>query len=459
MFVKIFLTFWATVALLAAAQEVVSRLARNDEQREIATVRAAVADGRRLVDAYEASGTEAASVALASLERTRGTTAKVLDQARRSIVGGPAQPSDVAVARMADRIAAAGLPNAAMNFIDGVAAQQIIGASGRRFTLIVTLPRSAAPTLWRRAMLSTPTRLVAIFIVGGLLCFALARHLTSPVASLSQAVDALAAGRLHARVGASVGHRRDEVGALARDFDRMADRVEALVAGQRRLLGDVSHELRSPLARLTVALSLARQHSTAEVAEYFSRIDSEVGRLDRLIEQLLTLARIESGVDQDQRERLDLEELVQEVVGDCDFEARAAGKRVVMAASEAAAMTGLADLVRSAIENVLRNAIRHTRRGTSVEVGLKVEPAATAHIWVRDYGPGINEAMAAEMFKPFWRNLGDDEGRSDGAGLGLAITERIVLMHKGNVRATNVSGGGLVVTVDLPLAPSSSDAP
>jgi two-component system sensor histidine kinase CpxA len=119
-------------------------------------------------------------------------------------------------------------------------------------------------------------------------------------------------------------------------------------------------------------------------------------------------------------------------------------------------MTGLAELVRSAIENVVRNATRHTRPGTSVEVGLRVDPPATAHLSVRDYGPGIDETLAVEMFKPFWRNLGGHEGRPDGAGLGLAITDRVIRMHEGRVRATNVSGGGLVVTIDLPLSPTQS---
>ncbi len=458
MFLKIFLTFWLTVALLAAAQEMVSVLVRNEEQRGIAAVRAAVADARPVVDAYEGRGVAAARDVLVSAERSRLVHAKLLDAQRRSIVGDAPQAADLEIARLADRIAAAGLPNAAVNFMDGLAAQQIISPSGSRFTLIVALPRSVVPTVWRRLMLSMTTRLAAIFLVGGLLCFALARHLTAPIASLSRAVEALADGQLHTRVGTVVGRRHDEVGILARDFDRMAERVEGLVSGQRRLLGDVSHELRSPLARLTVALSLARQGSRPDVAEYFSRIDNETGRLDRLIEQLLTLARLESGVDHDLRERFDLEELVQEVVGDCDFEARAAGKRVVLEMCECASMTGLAELVRSAIENVVRNATRHTAPGTSVEVGLRVEAQMTAHLSVRDHGPGIDETLTAEMFKPFWRNLGGQEEQVEGAGLGLAITDRIVRMHEGRVRATNVGDGGLVVTIDLPMAPTSSHA-
>jgi two-component system sensor histidine kinase CpxA len=289
--------------------------------------------------------------------------------------------------------------------------------------------------------------MAVILSMGGLVCLVVARHLTRPIVNLSTAANALADGHLQTRLGTAAGHRRDELGTLARDFDRMATRIEALVAGQRRLLGDVSHELRSPLARLTVAFSLAKQSPDAE--EYWSRIKGEVGRLDRLIEQLLTLARIETGVEE-KHERFDLTEIVQEVVSDGDFEARAHGRRVTLVECAAAPLTGMPALMRSAIENVVRNAIRHTAPASSVDVGLRVDDR-TARVSVRDHGAGVDDAMLSEMFKPFWRAPGVASSM-DGAGLGLAITDRVVRMHHGRVWAENTGNGGLIVTIDVPIS-------
>jgi two-component system sensor histidine kinase CpxA len=304
----------------------------------------------------------------------------------------------------------------------------------------------------RALLVFWPVRLAVVLTIGGVVCFVVARHLTKPIVSVSRAANALADGRLQTRVGAAEAKRHDELGALARDFDRMAERIEALVGGQRRLLGDVSHELRSPLARMTVALSLARQRATPAAGEYFDRIDQETGRLDRLIEQLLTLARIETGADAEPRGDFDLAGIVQDVVGDGDFEARASGRRVELVRCAAASIAGMPELMRSAIENVVRNAIRHTASGTAVDVSLDVDEQASARVTVRDRGRGVDEGMAADMFRPFWRAPGSDEAASEGAGLGLAITDRIVAMHHGRVRATNANGSGLVVTIELPLA-------
>jgi len=300
--------------------------------------------------------------------------------------------------------------------------------------------------------LSPFARYAAVLVIGGLLCLALARHISRPLVALAGAVNSIAQGRLHTRVGPRIAKRRDEVGRLARDFDRMAERIETLVAGQRRMLGDVSHELRSPLARLTVAAELARREAPASSAEYFARIDIEASRVDRLIEQLLTLARIESGVDDELRGAVNLTELVQEVVGDGAFEARAAGKQVTLTAGDDIVLEGRADLLRSAVENIVRNAIRYTPPGADVEVALRVNgerAAPAARLTVRDHGPGVPSDAAADIFRRFWRAGGQPS--TDGAGLGLAIADSVVRLHGGTIGAANADTGGLLVTIDLPM--------
>ena len=454
MFLKIFLSFWLIVGLFVAAQEVAGRLSHNEEQRTLAVVRTLVDDARAVVAAYEQRGTAGALKAAGAFEQRRGVSVDLLDARRTSVLGRPMRPAEVEMARLADRIAAAGLPNAAFNAGEGMAAQEVITGSGERMTLVVGLPRSTATIVSRALLVSWPVRLAVILLIGGVVSFVVARHLTRPIVDVSQAANALAEGRLQTRLGPAAGRRRDELGALARDFDRMAAHLEALVAGQRRLLGDVSHELRSPLARLTVALGLARQRSTADAGEYLARIEREASRLDRLIEQLLTLARIETGVDADQRGRFDLAGIVQDVVGDADFEARASGKRVALRACEPAPMTGMAELMRSAIENVVRNAIRHTAPATTVDVGLRVSDQGRAEVSIRDRGCGVDDAAVTDIFKPFWRAPGTAGTAPDGAGLGLAIADHVVRMHGGQIAAANLREGGLQVTIEVPVSRS-----
>jgi len=290
--------------------------------------------------------------------------------------------------------------------------------------------------------------LLLFTVAGGIFCYLVIRYLTKPLNNLGQAAASIAEGRLDTRVDPSLKERRDEIADLARNFDRMAERIEASITGQRRLLGDVSHELRSPLSRLIVALGLVKQGPAEEAAENLERIGLEARRLDTLIGQLLALTRIDSGVDRGSPAPFDLTNLVQEVANDGDFEARARNRSVVIRQADACTLTGFEEVLRSAVENVVRNAIRHTAEGTAVEVSLQ-SGNARALIRVRDFGPGVPESMLSEIFLPFRRVA---NGNSEGAGLGLAIAERAVNVHRGTIRALNAPQGGLMVEIDLPLA-------
>jgi two-component system sensor histidine kinase CpxA len=290
--------------------------------------------------------------------------------------------------------------------------------------------------------------LLLFAITGVVFCYFISRYLTKPLSKLGEAAAKIAEGRLDTRVDPSLRGRRDEIADLARNFDRMAERIEALITGQRRLLGDVSHELRSPLSRLIVALSLVKQGPAEEAAENLDRIALEARRLDTLIGQLLALTRIDSGVDRGSPAQFDLTTLVQEVANDGDFEARARDRSVVIKQADACTVSGFEELLRSAVENVVRNAIRHTAEGTAVEISLHVGHSR-ALLQVRDHGPGVPESMLSEIFLPFRRVT---TGNSDGAGLGLAIAERAVNVHRGMIRAMNAPKGGLLLEIDLPLA-------
>jgi signal transduction histidine kinase len=290
--------------------------------------------------------------------------------------------------------------------------------------------------------------LLVFTLAGGIFCYFISRYLTKPLHLLGNAAANIAEGRLETRVDPSLRNRRDEIADLARNFDRMAERIEALITGQRRLLGDVSHELRSPLSRLMVALSLVQQGGPAEeIAENLERIGLEARRLDTLIGQLLTLTRIDSGVDRGSPASFDLTNLVLEVASDGDFEARARGRSVVVTRADSCTAKGFEELLRSAVENVVRNAVRYTREGTAVQLSLEcVEGRATLR--VRDNGPGVPENLLTEIFLPFRR-----VSNGDGAGLGLAIAQRAVQVHRGTIRAMNAPDGGLVIEIALTIEP------
>jgi two-component system sensor histidine kinase CpxA len=299
--------------------------------------------------------------------------------------------------------------------------------------------------------------LILFTIAGGIFCYLVIRNLTKPLNQLGEAAASIAEGRIETRVDPSLKKRRDEIADLACNFDRMAERIEALITGQRRLLGDVSHELRSPLSRLTVALGLAKLNfakqriepgAAAEAAENLERIGQEARRLDTLIGQLLALTRIDSGVDRGAPVQFDLANLVQEVANDAEFEAHACNRGVVILHADSCRVEGFEELLRSAIENVARNAVRHTAAGTAVEISLQVH-GSRVRLRVRDYGPGVPETMLSDIFLPFRRIANAD---SEGAGLGLAIAERAVRVHRGTIRAMNAPAGGLIVEIDLPVA-------
>jgi two-component system sensor histidine kinase CpxA len=309
-------------------------------------------------------------------------------------------------------------------------------------------------------------QLLLALAIAALVSALLARTVTRPVAALERAARALAAGRLDARVGAPTAARRDELGRLGAAFDLMAVRLEAAVRSREQLLRDVSHELRSPLARMRVALGLA-ERGDADLPRQHARISTEIDRLDSLLGQILDVSRLAAGQGALRREPLDLAALLERVVADGEFEATPAGKAVRLHVPPGP-LPVFADphWLGAAFENVVRNAIRYTPPGTEVLVAVELaapgDPGATGgveapvSVRVEDHGPGVPQPELERIFEPFHR-AGGRERDAVGAGLGLAIAARVVGAHGGTIEARNRSdaadaptAGGLIIRIRLP---------
>lgn len=303
------------------------------------------------------------------------------------------------------------------------------------------------------------TVVIGAAVVASLLFAALlAWYFSRPIRALRSAFEAAAAGDLAPRFGRAT-KGGDELSDLGRDFDRMSGRLRALMDGQRRLLHDVSHELRSPLARMQAAVGLAHQQPD-KIASTLERVERESNRMDKLVGELLTLSRLEALPDVLRREPVDLTELADSIVADARFEtarldvrdgrAAANATRILIEAEGSICVTGDPDLLWSALENVVRNAARHGAQGGIVTVALRLE-AGRARIDVLDRGPGIPQQDLAAVFQPFFR-AGASRTGVDGHGLGLAIAQRVVQAHGGEIVARNREDGGLQVTITLPRA-------
>ncbi|BFG80552.1 hypothetical protein PTKU46_85860 [Paraburkholderia terrae] len=291
--------------------------------------------------------------------------------------------------------------------------------------------------------------------------FAIALHLSKPLRHLSLALRDAARARFEVRISPALGSRRDEFAFLAREFDEMAARLQQAAMQQRQLFHDVSHELRSPLARIQAAIGLMQQdpQSAAAMAE---RIGHETERLDQFIEELLTLHKLEAGSMNPARERMDVMELLADIVQDAAFEAKARGCVVTLDASGGFIADVVGEPLYRAFENIVRNAIKYTAPHTTVEVRTRTFRADQAaddgegwlEISVSDRGPGVPVESCDEIFEPFRRlepQQRDPETRTvSGSGLGLAIARRALALHGGDIRAMPRDGGGLVVVVRLP---------
>jgi signal transduction histidine kinase len=297
--------------------------------------------------------------------------------------------------------------------------------------------------------------LLSLLLIG-LAGWWVARSVARPVEALRDAARRMAAGELSARVDER-WRRRDELGQLAGDFNGMAERIEALVAHDRGVLRDLSHELRSPLARLHLILDFAQHSATpAEAEKHFLQAEREIARLDRMTGEMLALARLNGGIPGMEREPVELVPLLEECVE--TMRVAADGRQIALKwmHTGAALVAGSAVLLRRAIENLIANAIKFSPQGGCVRIELRIE-AAHAVLEVRDHGPGVPTHELEMLFRPFFR--GSNAQIAEGKGLGLTLVQRVAMAHAGEVRAQNANGGGFEVALCLPLLRDEGDAP
>jgi signal transduction histidine kinase len=290
-------------------------------------------------------------------------------------------------------------------------------------------------------------RLVSGVLVVIFVAWLAARWLTGPINQLRSASLELASGDLDTRVDSSVSSRRDELGELARDFDNMAQQINALISSNQRLIRDISHELRTPLARLHVALELARDTNNPA---YLDRIAKDAQQIDAMLGDILTLSRLDLG-ESDSFEKLSLDKLLYGLIDDARFEAQGKNIAVECIAAPNVIILGNAALLSSAIENVIRNAIRYAPENGHILVSL-TSSKNNAVITITDNGAGVPDDELDNIFRPFHRVGSSRDRQSGGHGVGLAICAAAVANHSGSVNASNHAKGGLQVTITLPIA-------
>ena len=437
LFTRIFLSFWLVALLLGTTLFIAERYfgedaIRHESQRvedRAATVSALLADG----------GMNAVFRWTDTLARREHTPLILLNHDGRPVADQPLPPP------MREHLDGLQLTPGVTPLRPGMVAivRPIPNTEPALYlAAIVHLNHVAGVPLW--------ARIGAAVLFSGLVSFVLAAVITRPIRRLRHAAQTFAGGDLSVRVPAK-GH--DEVAALARDFNLMADRLRDLLEAQKRLLRDVSHELRSPLARLRVALELARKKE--DPVSLLDRIERETERLESMVTDVLALSRIEAAMTHPTRQVVSLDNIVNAVAQDAIFEAEALHKSVKADVAQVVDVVGDPVLLRSAVENVVRNALRYTAQESVVSISLHIEKDA-AVIMVRDQGEGVPAEALGKLFQPFSR-VGEARDRASGGyGLGLAISRQAVESHGGTISAANAQGGGLVVTLRLPLARSGA---
>jgi two-component system sensor histidine kinase CpxA len=434
LFSKILLWFGCTLLITLVGSAFISALNndRNDSSRESPAARLVTFQLEEARAAYETGGRPGLAAFLDTLARVYNAQGILTDEQGRDLLTNQDCSSLLRRAR--------GKPG--YSIIRAGPSTMARVADDGRYWFFYLVPR-ADVGMW----FLTPDHL--FFLAAAvLLCYWLALHLTSPVRALQRAVERFGSGDLTARLNFT---RADELGQLARTFDQMADRIETLVGAERRLLLDISHELRSPLARLGVAVELAR--TGEDLDAHLNRIQKESDRLNGLVGQLLQVTRAEGDPASLRQNPLRLDELVAQLAEDARLEAASRGCRIEFGEPRPVTVLGDPELLRRAVENAIRNAIRYAPRDSAVKIALSSE-GGRATITVRDEGPGVPEESLERIFDAFYRVDADRNRASGGIGLGLSIARRAIILHHGAIRARNADPG-LEVQLELPQAPEA----
>jgi two-component system sensor histidine kinase CpxA len=412
LFIKICLSFWVTTVIMVGAVLAVDWLTGSGPFRKDhppMPIPPPAVQGQALAWIYEREGPAALRDFSRRLRELNGARIEFLDERGQNLVeregtseARPAAPPGTAAGREAPA------PSAG----ERREAFTVKGPGGGTYTMISGMPGLPRPPDRSPSWRDITVRLLVVFTVSGLICYLLARYLTVPILRIGAAAREFAAGNLAVRVAPTLGKRSDETSRLARDFDLMAERIASLLNSQRTLLRDISHELRSPLARLNLALELCREKADREAGKWLDRIELESGRLNEMIGHILTLNQAESGISETDKTDIDLTQMVREIAADAAFEAEGLNRGLKMTAMEPCFVNGHGSLLRRAIDNVVRNAVRYTKEGSDVEIALRrtrTPSGPNGVIAIRDHGRGVPEAVEI--------SLPAGEGSADPGGL------------------------------------------
>ncbi len=441
LFWKIFLWFWLTLLMIVSAVFIATSLylqSQNDDERRRIRPHFQV---QAIFQVLSFSGADAARAMLQqTIKKSARRSIFVVDESNRDLLGR--------------RVPA--------KLLESKSARQTITPTGKKYRVLSSSRRfsrakNKRPFFMR--VLERTVKQVGLLWLGialalsSLVCFWLAWYLSSPIRKLQHAAQQLSQGNLSTRVSQKIGNRRDEIADLGDDFDVMAAHLQKLISNQKQLLSDVSHELRSPLARLQVAVALARQKGNKKIEADLRRIEHETERLDDLVGQSLTLSRLDAGADYPMDDYIDIATLLEDIVNDGNFEASDQNKKVVFQYTQSWTIKANAELLRRALENIIRNAIQYTPSKSTVDVFLGKNPDSATDflIHICDQGQGVPEDKLEDLFEPFVRISSARDRDSGGYGLGLAIAKRAVLFHQGSIKAYNQLPQGLCIKIVLPL--------
>lgn len=437
LFWKLFLALWLSIMGFAVIMAMVNNyLARPEvfQEQSDRVGREVEALSARLTAALDRQGEQGARRLLRQLPRRFGSQIFLFNEQGKEVMGRESA---------AQRLQSAGVQQLS---------HELVTRQGQRYRLVVAR-RPTPPPVLEPGERGVMIRLLIAAFVSGVVSFILARYLASPLTQLGAASRSLAGGDLSTRIGLPLTARKDEFGGLALDFDRMAARLEELQAANRRLLRDVSHELRSPLARLSVALEIARNRDCEPVTGELDRIALEAERLEILINEVLDLLRETSESRPLQTERFSLRELLTDLRGVVSYEAPETSAGIVLLDGPDAIIDANRELIWRALENLARNALIHSDPQAGVEISLNVvADESAAEIKVSDRGPGLAEQHLEKIFEPFYRAQEARDRNSGGHGLGLAIAAAAIRRHGGTLKAFNRQGGGLEMVARLPLS-------
>jgi len=445
-FWKIFISYWLVMLILIATTFVVVTLFADRDRLEWESQFSAQAKANTMVTVYEHGGAKALSRWLQRRDRGRTSRIYLLNDKSVDLLDKPV-PDQLKQAWSDGR--AEYLENNRPRLV-----LKVLGQDDRVYWVAGLRPHDRAKPGFpgRRLVPFIPFKGLSVLLallVTGAISYLLARNITSPIRQLQTAAQRMAGGDLSARVAKNVGKRRDELGELGSDFNGMAEEIDRLLSTQQRILRDVSHELRSPLARLQIALGLARKAAGDLCEKDHDRIEKEIVRLDELIGQVISLVRLEDSGQELNTSGVQLSAVLAAIVDDANFEAASHNKRVELEAETDVEIQADAELLHSGLENVVRNAVAYTAENTVVSVKLTVDEAHYI-IAVIDQGPGVSESALTSLFEPFYREAAARDRASGGYGLGLAIAQRAIRLHGGDIIARNNVSGGLEIEITLP---------